>query len=205
MAYPQRRRPAHWNRPHAAELSTPHIHRGYARIVPDRPDPGCPEQLHEARAAGIVFCICGATYAESPRADVAVVRANEAIVGASTCIPPVDEKENVKAPFVARGWDPARFFYYGEALLKRELRGRGIGVAFIAAVKRMPRRCLTVTLPYSAAWFARPTIRPARRTMCLSMATGLGAASPVGPTSSAGWRGKKWARTGNRSMNWCSG
>jgi hypothetical protein len=41
----------------------------------------------------------------------------------------------VKGPFVARGWDPARFFYYGEALLKRELRGRGIGVAFIAAVE----------------------------------------------------------------------
>ena len=41
----------------------------------------------------------------------------------------------MKGPFVARGWDPARFFYYGEALLKRELRGRGIGVAFIAAVE----------------------------------------------------------------------
>jgi GNAT superfamily N-acetyltransferase len=74
-----------------------------------------------------------ATYAESPRAAVVVARSDEAIVGASTCLPLVDETDNVKAPFVARGWDPARFFYYGESVLRREFRGRGIGVGFFTA------------------------------------------------------------------------
>jgi GNAT superfamily N-acetyltransferase len=76
-----------------------------------------------------------ATYTESPRAAVVVARANEAIVGASTGVPLVDETDNVKAPFVARGWDPARFFHYGDFVLQREFRGRGIGVALFSAVE----------------------------------------------------------------------
>lgn len=72
------------------------------------------------------------TYVESPRASVVLARAGDDIIGASTCLPFVDETDNVKAPFVSRGWDPARFFYYGESVLRREFRGRGIGVTFFA-------------------------------------------------------------------------
>lgn len=74
-----------------------------------------------------------ATYAESLRAGVVLARAGEEIVGASTCLPLSDETDNVKAPFVAHGWDPARFFYYGKSVLQHEFRGRGIGVAFFTA------------------------------------------------------------------------
>jgi GNAT superfamily N-acetyltransferase len=75
-----------------------------------------------------------AAYAKSPRAAVVVARANEAIVGASTCLPLIEEEAyDVKAPFVERGWDPVRFFYYGDFVLQSEFRGRGIGVALTAA------------------------------------------------------------------------
>ena len=70
------------------------------------------------------------TYLSSPRAAVIVARQDERIVGASTCLPLIDETENVQAPFRAAGYDPARFFYFGESVLLPQLRGRGTGVAF---------------------------------------------------------------------------
>ena len=74
-----------------------------------------------------------ATYAQSPRAAVVVASVNQEIVGASTCLPLSDESDNVQRPFRARGWDPARFFDMGESVLRREMRGQGIGVAFFEA------------------------------------------------------------------------
>ena len=70
------------------------------------------------------------TYLRSPRAAVIVARRDGRIVGASTCLPLIDETANVQAPFAAAGYDPARFFYFGESVLLPELRGRGAGVAF---------------------------------------------------------------------------
>jgi GNAT superfamily N-acetyltransferase len=70
------------------------------------------------------------TYVRSPRAAVIVARAGEQIVGASTCLPLVDETENVQAPFRDAGIDLASIFYFGESVLLPELRGRGVGVAF---------------------------------------------------------------------------
>jgi GNAT superfamily N-acetyltransferase len=71
-----------------------------------------------------------ATYAASERAAVVVARDGDEIVGASTCLPLVDEDEAMQAPFVAGGFDPASIFYFGESVLLREYRGRGVGVAF---------------------------------------------------------------------------
>ena len=73
------------------------------------------------------------TYARSPRAAVVVALAAGAPVGAAPCIPLADEGKNVLSPFLARGLDPARFFYFGESVLLPELRGRGIGVRFFEA------------------------------------------------------------------------
>jgi GNAT superfamily N-acetyltransferase len=70
------------------------------------------------------------TYLRSPRAAVIVARLEGRIVGASTCLPLIDETANVQAPFVASGYDPARFFYFGESVLLPQLRGRGAGVLF---------------------------------------------------------------------------
>jgi GNAT superfamily N-acetyltransferase len=72
------------------------------------------------------------TYLRSETAAVIVARQEGRIVGASTCLKLVEETANVQAPFAARGWDPARFFYFGESVLLPELRGQGIGVRFFA-------------------------------------------------------------------------
>jgi GNAT superfamily N-acetyltransferase len=69
-------------------------------------------------------------YLRSPRAAVVLARRGGRIVGASTCLPLADETDNIQAPILARGWDPADFFYFGESVLLPELRGRGVGVAF---------------------------------------------------------------------------
>jgi GNAT superfamily N-acetyltransferase len=52
------------------------------------------------------------------------------IVGAATASPMAGQKPAFRAPFEARGIDTSRLFYFGESVLLREYRGRGIGSAF---------------------------------------------------------------------------
>jgi GNAT superfamily N-acetyltransferase len=52
------------------------------------------------------------------------------VVGASTCMKLSDETTSVTAPFVERGLDLGRFFYFGESVLEPSYRGRGVGAAF---------------------------------------------------------------------------
>jgi GNAT superfamily N-acetyltransferase len=78
--------------------------------------------------------------ANSPRGGMAVAFDGAEPVGCSTCLPLEDAEEVVQAPFLARGWDPARFFYFGESVLLRRYRGQGVGVAFFAAREDHARR-----------------------------------------------------------------
>lgn len=70
------------------------------------------------------------TYTDSPESLVVVVFDGDQVVGASTGIPLEHETEEFKRPFLEQGYDPARIFYFGESVLLREYRGRGIGVRF---------------------------------------------------------------------------
>ncbi len=70
------------------------------------------------------------TYVVSSRAAVIVARDGENIIGASTCLPLVDETENVQEPFRDAGIDLASVFYFGESVLLPAYRGLGVGVAF---------------------------------------------------------------------------
>jgi GNAT superfamily N-acetyltransferase len=54
----------------------------------------------------------------------------ERVVGASTGLPMQAETEEVKRPFLERGYDPNSIFYFGESVLERAYRGQGIGVRF---------------------------------------------------------------------------
>ncbi|HTW28573.1 MAG TPA: GNAT family N-acetyltransferase [Acetobacteraceae bacterium] len=101
------------------------------------------------------------TYADSPGAAVIVAFAGDEPVGASTCIPLAHETDNVTAPFRARGWDPARFFYFGESVLRRAWRGRGIGVAFFAGREAHARAASTCDFACFCA-VQRPADHPAR-------------------------------------------
>ena len=70
------------------------------------------------------------TYIRSPRSVVVLALDGGRAVGASTALPLADESEYVTAPFIARGLNIARIFYFGESVLDRHYRGRGVGVRF---------------------------------------------------------------------------
>jgi GNAT superfamily N-acetyltransferase len=51
-------------------------------------------------------------------------------VGAATAAPMQGQNADVAAPFVERSYDLSKLFYFGESVLKRSYRGRGIGHKF---------------------------------------------------------------------------
>ena len=68
--------------------------------------------------------------AHNPRGGMAVAFDGGEPVGRSTCLPLADAEAGVRAPFLAAGLDPERYFYFGESVLLPRYRGQGIGVAF---------------------------------------------------------------------------
>ena len=70
------------------------------------------------------------TYRGAPGSVVVLARDGGRVIGASTALPLAEETAEVKAPFVAAGYDPNGVFYLGESVLLPEYRGRGIGVRF---------------------------------------------------------------------------
>jgi GNAT superfamily N-acetyltransferase len=101
------------------------------------------------------------TYVESPGAAVIVAFDGQTPVGASTCLPLAAETENVTTPFQRRGWDPGRFFYFGESVLLPEYRGRGAGVAFFTAREAHARAASSCDYACFCA-VVRPQDHPAR-------------------------------------------
>jgi len=70
------------------------------------------------------------TYLRSDRSTVVLALDGDRAVGASTALPLSDEADYVTAPFLARGLDLSRIFYFGESVLDPAYRGQGIGVRF---------------------------------------------------------------------------
>jgi GNAT superfamily N-acetyltransferase len=71
-----------------------------------------------------------AGYAEAPGSVIVVAQDGARVIGASTGLPLAAEPENVTLPFRERGLDVGRYFYFGESVLEKAYRGRGIGVRF---------------------------------------------------------------------------
>ncbi|MFT4046100.1 MAG: GNAT family N-acetyltransferase [Solimonas sp.] len=69
-------------------------------------------------------------YVHCPRSLVVLVRDGERCVGASTVLPLADAPRDMQQPFLDAGLDLAPIDYFGESVLLREYRGRGIGVKF---------------------------------------------------------------------------
>ena len=100
------------------------------------------------------------TYAGS-RGSIFVLAIDDGkVVGASTGTPMAAETDEVKAPFVAAGRDPAEYFYFGESVLLRAYRGRGIGLAFFAERERQARRLGLLHTTFCAV--ERPADHPRR-------------------------------------------
>lgn len=76
------------------------------------------------------------TYVNSERAFLFAVFDNEKMVGATTCIPLMDETAEVKEPFKDAGMKLDEVFYFGESILLKEYRGKGIGKRFFEERER---------------------------------------------------------------------
>lgn len=70
------------------------------------------------------------TYIKSERSFLFSVYDGEKMVGATTCIPLAEETADVQEPFLRKGRDIHRIFYFGESILLREYRGLGLGNRF---------------------------------------------------------------------------
>lgn len=71
-----------------------------------------------------------ANYASSPHALVVIARDGERVVGASTAMPLATHSDDVLPALRDAGYDPDRVYYFGESVLDRAYRGRGLGNAF---------------------------------------------------------------------------
>ena len=82
-----------------------------------------------------------ASYADrsSPGAAIVVAFDDDEPVGAATCQPMAEASPAVPEAFAARGLDPARFCYFGEAVLLSPYRGRGAGARFFEERERHAR------------------------------------------------------------------
>lgn len=70
------------------------------------------------------------TYMQSAGAVCVLALDGAEVVGASTAVPLRDETEEVLRPFEEAGIPPDEVFYFGESVLRRDYRGRGVGVRF---------------------------------------------------------------------------
>lgn len=71
-----------------------------------------------------------AKYAGIPDGTIVVARDGADVVGASTALPLAKAGDDAARPFLAAGIDLNSVYYFGESVLRRSYRGRGLGVAF---------------------------------------------------------------------------
>lgn len=76
-------------------------------------------------------------------ADSLVVIVTDSIgkpVGATTCLPMIEEGPEFQAPFIQQGYDLSQIMYFGESILLPEWRGRGLGKMFFDRREAHARR-----------------------------------------------------------------
>lgn len=70
------------------------------------------------------------TYTQALGSAVILALEHEEVVGASTCIPLSEETDAIKDAFTNTDYPVEDIMYFGESVLKKDYRGRGIGVEF---------------------------------------------------------------------------
>jgi GNAT superfamily N-acetyltransferase len=70
------------------------------------------------------------SYAKSERSVFVLVLRGGEVVGVSTGLPLLEAAEAFQEPFREAGWNLEEVFYFGESVLRRDLRGGGIGHRF---------------------------------------------------------------------------
>jgi len=101
-----------------------------------------------------------ATYMASPGAVIVGAFDGTELVGAATASPLADHFGEFAQPFAARGLDPAEFFYFGESVLRKRYRGRGVGVRFFEEREKAAQAAGFSRCVFCAV--VRPADHPAR-------------------------------------------
>jgi GNAT superfamily N-acetyltransferase len=70
------------------------------------------------------------TYIGVPDSVIVIAFDGERVIGASTGLPLEAETDEVKKPFLEHRYDPKKIFYFGESVLDKAYRGKGLGVRF---------------------------------------------------------------------------
>ena len=70
------------------------------------------------------------TYLRCPRSLAILVWEDGRCIGASTVLPLADAEASARAPFEAQGLPIGRIDYFGESVILKPWRGRGLGVKF---------------------------------------------------------------------------
>ena len=84
-------------------------------------------------------------YLHSQRSLVVLVFDDDALVGATTCLPLTDEGAEFQAAFAQAGHDLATIGYFGESFLLPRYRGQGVGKEFFRR-REAHARCLGLQL-----------------------------------------------------------
>lgn len=79
------------------------------------------------------------TYFSCPDSFVAICLNNNTPIGASTALPLKEEEENFIRPFLDRELPIDEICYYGESVLLKEFRGKGIGKTFMMEREKYAR------------------------------------------------------------------
>ena len=69
-------------------------------------------------------------FSNSPQSLIVMAFDGDKVIGASTAMPMLDFGYGVAELFQEHGYDPTKIFYFGESVLDRAYRGKGIGVSF---------------------------------------------------------------------------
>jgi GNAT superfamily N-acetyltransferase len=69
-------------------------------------------------------------YLKSSRSVLVAVFDRGILVGAATALPLIDETDYVQKPFIEMNYNLNEIYYFGESLLQKSYRGRGIGHQF---------------------------------------------------------------------------
>ena len=99
-------------------------------------------------------------YLRSPRSLAILAWDGEQCIGASTVLPLADAEPQAQAPFVAKGMRLDTIDYFGESVIRRPWRGRGLGVTFFESREAHARELGLSTCAFCAV--ERPSDHPAK-------------------------------------------
>lgn len=104
-----------------------------------------------------------ADFARSKDSVIVAALDGHEVIGAATAAPLRNHTNSFIPLFEEHGYDPDRVFYFGESVLTREFRGKGIGNAFFDWREEHARNCSSPKGPYEYTAFCavvRPTGHP---------------------------------------------